>query len=53
MKITDVFSAKASTGTATGTIAFAQPANVQVYVYFLDWRGSNKVASESVAATIG
>lgn len=51
--LVDVFSAKASTGTATGTIAFAQPANVQVYVYFLDWRGSNKVASESVAATIG
>lgn len=51
--LVDVFSGKASTGTATGTIAFTQPSNVQVYVYFLDWRGSNKVASESVAATIG
>lgn len=51
--LVDVFTGKASTGTAKGTIAFAQPSNVQVYVYFLDWRGSNKVASESVAATIG
>lgn len=50
--LVDVFSAKASTGTATGTIAFAQPTNVQIYVYFLDYRGSNKVASESVAVTI-
>lgn len=50
--IVDVFSAKASTGSATGTIAFTQPTNVQVYVYFLDYRGSNKVASESVSATI-
>lgn len=51
--LVDVFTGKASTGTAKGTIAFAQPSNVQVYMYFLDWRGSNKVASESVAATIG
>lgn len=50
--IVDVFSAKASTGTATGTIAFAQSANVQVYAYFLDYRGSNKVASESVSVKI-
>lgn len=50
--LVDVFSAKAATGTATGTIAFAQTTNVQVYVYFLDWRGSNKVASESVSAKI-
>ena len=50
--IVDVFSAKASTGSATGTIAFAQSANVQVYVYFLDYRGSNKVASESVSVKI-
>lgn len=50
--IVDVFSAKASTGTATGTIAFAQSANVQVYMYFLDYRGSNKVASESVSVKV-
>lgn len=50
--IVDVFSAKASTGTATGSIAFAQSANVQVYMYFLDYRGSNKVASESVSVKI-
>lgn len=50
--IVDVFSAKASTGTATGTIAFAQSTNVQVYMYFLDYRGSNKVASESVSVKV-
>ena len=50
--IVDVFSAKASTGSATGTIAFAQSANVQVYMYFLDYRGSNKVASESVSVKV-
>lgn len=50
--IVDVFSAKASTGSATGTIAFAQAANVQVYMYFLDYRGSNKVASESVSVKV-
>ena len=50
--IVDVFSAKASTGSATGTIAFAQSNNVQVYMYFLDYRGSNKVASESVSVKI-
>lgn len=50
--LVDVFSAKASTGTAKGTIRFADSAGIQLYVYFLDYRGSNKVASESVAATI-
>ena len=50
--IVDVFSAKASTGSATGTIAFAQSTNVQVYMYFLDYRGSNKVASESVSVKV-
>lgn len=50
--IVDVFSAKASTGTAKGTIRFADSTGIQMYVYFLDYRGSNKVASESVSATI-
>lgn len=50
--LVDVFTAKASTGTAKGTIRFADSAGIQMYIYFLDYRGSNKVASESVSATI-
>lgn len=50
--LVDVFTGKASEGTAKGTIKFADSTGIQMYVYFLDYRGSNKVASESVAATI-
>ena len=50
--LVDVFTAKASTGTAKGTIKFTDGQGIQMYVYFLDYRGSNKVASESVSATI-
>ena len=50
--LVDVFTGKASEGTAKGAIAFADKEDIQMYVYFLDYRGSNKVASESVAATI-
>lgn len=50
--LVDVFTGKASEGTAKGTIRFADSAGIQMYVYFLDYRGSNKVASESVSATI-
>lgn len=50
--IVDVFTGKAADGTARGTIAFANKEGIQLYVYFLDYRGSNKVASESVSATV-
>ena len=50
--LVDVFTGKASEGTAKGTIRFADAQGIQLYVYFLDYRGSNKVASESVSATI-
>lgn len=50
--LVDVFTGKASDGTAKGTIRFADGEGIQMYVYFLDYRGSNKVASESVSATI-
>ena len=50
--LVDVFTGKASEGTTKGTIAFADKEDIQMYVYFLDYRGSNKVASESVAAEI-
>lgn len=44
----DVFSAKATDLTATGTVAFATGATVDVFAYYLDKRGSNKIASNSV-----
>lgn len=50
--LVDVFTGKASEGTAKGTIRFADSQGIQMYVYFLDYRGSNKVASESVSTTI-
>lgn len=50
--IVDVFTGKAADGAARGTIEFANKEGIQLYVYFLDYRGSNKVASESVSATI-
>lgn len=51
-KIVDVFSAKAADGEATGTVAFATSTDVVCYVYFIDYRGSNKVGSASVYAAI-
>lgn len=50
--LVDVFTAKASTGTASGSVAFDDATKVTAYVYFLDYRGSNKVASESVNVTV-
>ena len=47
-KISDVFSAAAEDGTATGSVALTVGAEADAYVYFLDYRGSNKVASNSV-----
>lgn len=50
--LVDIFTSKASTGSATGTIRFADASGIQTYVYFLDYRGSNKVASESVSKEV-
>ena len=44
--LVEVVTAPASTETVSGTMTFAQ-GNVDVYVYYLDKRGSNKVASAS------
>lgn len=49
--IVDVFSAGADTGNATGTVALTAGNTLNAYLYFLDKRGSNKVASVSVYAT--
>lgn len=44
--LVEVVTAPATTETVSGTMTFAQ-GNVDVYVYYLDKRGSNKVASAS------
>lgn len=44
--LVEVLSAPATTGTVSGTMTFTT-GDVDVYVYYLDKRGSNKVASAS------
>lgn len=51
-QVADVFGDAAAGGTATGTIDFSASGQLDVYFYFLDYRGSNKVASASVYASI-
>lgn len=46
--VVDVFEAAPDAGTATGTVTFSGSNDVDVYAYWLDFRGSNKVASSSV-----
>lgn len=46
--VVDVFEAAPDAATAAGTVAFSGSNNVDVYAYWLDFRGSNKVASTSV-----
>lgn len=46
--VVDVFEATPDAATATGTVTFSSSNNVDVYAYWLDFRGSNKVASSSV-----
>lgn len=50
--VVDVFEAAPSAGTATGTVTFSGSSDVDVYAYWLDYRGSNKVASASVYKAI-
>ena len=49
--IVDVFEGAAADGTATGSVALTVGNTYDAYVYFLDYRGSNKVASNSVYET--
>lgn len=50
--VVDVFEATTTAGTATGTVDFSGTNNIDVYAYWLDFRGSNKVASTSVYRAI-
>lgn len=51
-QMVDVFKAKATAGSATGTVSFGDATDIQVYGYYLDKRGNAKVASTSVENTI-
>lgn len=50
--VVDVFEAAPDAGTAAGTVTFGGSNDVDVYAYWLDYRGSNKVASASVYKAI-
>lgn len=50
--VVDVFEAAPDAATATGTVEFAGTNDIDVYAYWLDFRGSNKVASASVYKAI-
>lgn len=50
--VVDVFEAAPKAGTAEGTVTFSASNDVDVYAYWLDYRGSNKVASASVYKAI-
>lgn len=50
--VVDVFEADPDAGTAAGTVTFSGSNDVDVYAYWLDYRGSNKVASASVYKAI-
>lgn len=50
--VVDVFEAAPNAGTAAGTVTFSGSNDIDVYAYWLDYRGSNKVASASVYKAI-
>lgn len=50
--VVDVFEANPDAATATGTVEFSGSNDIDVYAYWLDFRGSNKVASASVYKAI-
>lgn len=51
-QITDVFEEAASTGTAKGTVLFEAAKGIQVFGYYIDYRGTSKVGSVSVSTEI-
>jgi len=50
--VVDVFEAAPNAGSTTGTVEFSGTNDIDVYAYWLDFRGSNKVASASVYKAI-
>jgi len=51
-QIVSVDKALVEDGEVTGTVDMSASTNINAYLYFLDYRGSSKVASLSVAGTI-
>ena len=51
-QIAEVFEAAFDDESATGTVSFASGSEIEVYAYYLDKRGSNKIGSNSVHAQI-
>lgn len=51
-QIAEVFEADYDDESATGTVSFASGSEIEVYAYYLDKRGSNKIGSNSVHAQI-
>jgi hypothetical protein len=51
-QIAEVFEADYDAESASGTVSFASGSEIEVYAYYLDKRGSNKIGSNSVHAQI-
>lgn len=51
-QITDVFEAEASAEIAKGTVSFETAKGIQVFGYYIDYRGTSKVGSISVSVEI-
>lgn len=51
-QVVDVFTAKADAESVKGSVAFTGATGIQVFGYFIDYRGTSKVASVSVVAEI-
>lgn len=51
-QVTDVFEAAATAGTAKGSVSFETATGIQVFGYYIDYRGTSKVGSLSVSAEI-
>lgn len=51
-QVVDVFTAKADAESAKGSVSFGDATGIQVFGYFIDYRGTSKVASVSVVSEI-
>lgn len=51
-QITDVFEADATAEAAKGSVSFENATGIQVYGYYIDYRGTSKVGSVSVSSEI-
>lgn len=52
LQLVDVIEAAADAETAKGTVSFESATDIQVFGYYIDYRGTSKVGSVSVESTI-